>query len=280
MAPEVASMLYALVSGLTWGAGDFSGGMASRRTPVVMVIMLSQGIGALCLLSAIIVSAEPLPQGGDLFFGACGGISGVIGLTAFYQGLAIYPMGAVAPVAAAISAMLPVLVSFVYDGLPAVTQTLGLGLAIAAIWTISRGGETASMQLRQLGLPTIGGVGFAGFFICMDQVSEGGVLWPVAAARCTATLLFACLIAGKRMWRTPPLRRLPAMLMAGVFDTAGNTFFALAANVGRLDIAAALASLYPATTVLLAWLVLREGLARQQWLGVATAVIAIMLMTW
>ena len=280
MAPEVAGMLYALMSGLTWGAGDFSGGMASRRTPVLIVMILSQGIGVFCLLGVIMLFAEPFPQWLDLVFGACGGVAGAIGLTAFYQALAIYPMGLVAPVAAAISAILPVVVSFADDGLPAAAQMLGLALAITAIWTISRGGATVSMQWRQLGLPVIGGVGFAGFFICIDQVSAGVVFWPIVAARCTAMLLLASVIAGKRLWRTPSPQRFPAILLAGVFDTAGNTFFALAANVGRLDIAAMLASLYPATTVLLAWIVLREGLNRKQWAGVIAALVAIVLMAW
>jgi len=278
MASELAAMGYALVSGLAWGAGDFSGGMASRRTPVVMVMMLSQGIGIVCLLGVILWFAEPFPERSDLLFGACAGVCGAVGLTAFYQGLARYPMGLVAPVAAAISAMLPVLVSFATDGLPAMIPMLGLVLAIAAIWTISQGDAAVAMSLRQFSLPAIGGLGFAGFFICIDQVSDGVVLWPVVAARGTAMLLLATIICGKRLWRTPQPRRLPAIILAGVFDTAGNTFFALAADAGRLDTAAVLASLYPATTVLLAWLMLREGLNRKQWLGVIAALVAITLM--
>ncbi len=278
MAPELAGMIYALASGLAWGTGDFSGGMASRRSPVVIVIILSQIIGIICLLSIITLFSEPFPQWRDLLFGACGGISGVIGLTAFYQGLSKSPMGIVAPVAAAISAMLPVLLSFAVEGLPAVTQVVGLSLAIAAIWTISQGGATISMQLRPLALPALGGLGFAGFFICIDQVSDGVVFWPIVAARCAAMFLLACFILGKRRWQTPPPQQFPVIIMAGVFDTAGNTFFALAANVGRLDMAAVLSSLYPATTVLLAWFILQERLNRKQWMGVIVALVAVILM--
>lgn len=187
-------------------------------------------------------------------------------------------MGIVAPVAAAISAMLPVMVSFAFEGLPAVPQTLGLILAIAAIWIISQAGESASMQLCQWRLPAIAGLGFAAFFILIDQVSEGVVFWPIVAARFTAMLLLACLILGKRLWRTPPPHQFPVIIMTGVFDTAGNTFFALAANAGRLDVAAVLASLYPATTVLLACLILQERLNHKQWVGVIAALVAVMLM--
>jgi drug/metabolite transporter (DMT)-like permease len=281
MTSESAVILYALASGLAWGTGDFSGGMASRRTPVIVVIILSQCIGIVCLLGVIMLVSEPFPQWLDLFFGACGGAAVVVGLTAFYRGLASYPMGMVAPVAAAVSAMLPIMISFVLDGLPAMHQTLGLGLAIAAIWTISRGDTTVSMQLHQVGLPVIGGLGFAGFFICIDQVHEGVVFWPIAAARCTAILLLTSIIlVARRLWQAPASRQLPIIMVTGVFDAAGNAFFALAANAGRLDMAVVLASLYPATTVLLAWLILQERLNRRQWGGVIAALVAVMLMAW
>ncbi|ETX08362.1 DMT family transporter [Candidatus Entotheonella palauensis] len=278
MASELVSMLYALASGLAWGTGDFSGGMASRRTSVLIVVILSQTIGIICLLSVIALFSEPFPQWPDLFFGACAGMAGVIGLITFYQGLANSPMGIVAPIAAAISAMLPVLVSFALEGLPAVSRILGLALAIAAIWIISQAGETASMQLRHLRLPAIAGLGFASFFILIDQVSQGAVFWPLVAARCTTLPLLACIILGKRLWQVPPRRQFPVIIMAGVFDTAGNALFALAANVGRLDMSAVLASLYPATTVLLAWFILQERLNRKQWMGVIAALVAVVLM--
>ncbi len=126
MTTELAGLLYALASGLTWGTGNFSGGLASRYTPVFIVVSLSQALGILCLLGVIMLFAEPFPEWPDLFFGACAGTAGVIGLTAFYQGLASSPMGIVAPVAAAISALIPVLVSFAAEGLPAVPQLTGL----------------------------------------------------------------------------------------------------------------------------------------------------------
>ena len=81
-----------------------------------------------------------------------------------------------------------------------------------------------------------------------------------------------------KQWQTPPRHQFPVLLMAGVFDTAGSTFFALAANAGRLDIAAVLSSLYPATTVMLAWFILHERLNRKQWIGVIAALLAVALL--
>ncbi len=122
-----------------------------------------------------------------------------------------------------------------------------------------------------------GTLGFAGFFIFIDQVRDGVVFWPLVAARTAALFLLVLLILGRRLWQTPSYRRLPVIVMAGVFDTAGNTFFALAANAGRLDIAAVLSSLYPATTVLLAWCILKEQLTSWQWFGVVAALVAVVL---
>ena len=280
MASELASMIYALASALTWGTGDFSGGLASRRTPVFIVIHLSQVIGIICLLMMIALVSEPFPQWIDLFFGACAGIAGVIGLSAFYQGLASSPMGLVAPIAAAISAMLPVLFSFAFEGLPGVLQMVGLGLAIAAIWVIAQGGETISIQLSTLRLPAVAGLGFAAFFIFIDQVGQGAVFWPLIAARGTTLTLLTGIILGKRLWHVPSRGQFPVILMAGVGDTAGTALFALAADSGRLDISAVLASLYPATTVMLAWFILQERLNRQQWVGVIAALVAVVLMAW
>lgn len=277
MTAEIATIIYALASSLTWGTGDFSGGLASKHTSVFIVILISQVIGIVSLLGVIAVLGEPFPHRSDLLLGAGGGISGVIGLAAFYRGLAISPMGVIAPIAAAISAAVPVVIGFFLDGLPATTQIIGLGLAVVAIWVISQAGETASLQLNQLALPVIGGLGFAGFFIFIDQVRDGAVFWPLIAARSASLLLLASLILGRQTRQTPSYRRWPVIIMAGVFDTAGNTFFALAADAGRLDIAAVLSSLYPATTVLLAWCVLKERLTRQQWMGVVAALVAVVL---
>lgn len=279
MPAEVATIVYGLISALTWGAGDFSGGLASKRTHVLLVVLLAQCIGTLSLLGVTLGVAEPLPPASDFFIAAGAGIAGMLGLVAFYHGLARYQMGPVASVTAAISAIVPIGVGACLEGVPGTMDTLGFVLAIAAVCIITRTGAGRAVQLRSLVLSLIAGLGFATFFIAIDLASRTSVLWIVVGGRSAALVLLATVMRLiRRRWEKPAPRQLPLIALAGLFDTAGNTFYALAASAGRLDMAAVLASLYPATTVLLAWVVLKERLSPQQWLGVLTALCAVVLL--
>jgi drug/metabolite transporter (DMT)-like permease len=121
------------------------------------------------------------------------------------------------------------------------------------------------------------GLGFGLFFILIDRVSENAILWPLAAARIASISLMSIFITVRQQGEMPTRNHFPIIALVGVFDTGGNTFFALATRVGRLDISAVLGSLYPAATVLLAWLILKERLMPQQWVGVVTALGALIL---
>lgn len=279
MIVEGTAITYGVASGLAWGTGDFSGGLASKRTSVLIVVILSQGVGALSMLAVALLFGELVPPGSDLFIGAAAGLAGTLALVAFYRSLAIHPMGIVAPIAAAVTALVPVGIGAVLEGLPAATQMIGFGLAILAIWIMSWTGGQIHVQLRVLTLPVAAGLGFAFFLIGIDQASHHAVLWPLVGARVTGiSMLFAAVMA-RRQWETPSGRQFPVIMLAGLFDATGNVLFALAANAGRLDMAAVLSSLYPATTVLLAALVLNERLNRQQWSGVLMALGAVVLIT-
>ena len=277
MTAEGTAITYGVASGLAWGTGDFSGGLASKHTSVLIVIMISQGVGALCLLGGAFLFSESVPPGSDLLIGAVAGLSGTLGLGALYRGLAIHQMGIVAPIAAAVTALVPVGIGAVIEGWPAVTQMIGFGLAILAIWIMSRTGGRIHVQLSVLTLPVAAGLGFAGFLIGIDQASHHAVLWPLVGARVAGIAMLFAVVMTRRQWETPSGGQVPVILLAGLFDATGNVLFVLAANVGRLDIAAVLSSLYPATTVLLAALILNERLNRQQWSGVVMALSAVAL---
>jgi uncharacterized membrane protein len=229
------------------------------------------------MLGVALLFGELIPPSSDLFIGAAAGLAGTLGLAAFYRGLAIHPMGIVAPIAAAVTALVPVGLGALIEGLPAVIQMVGFGLAILAVWILSWTGGQIDVQLRVLMLPVAAGLGFAFFLIGIDQASHDAVLWPLVGARVAGISMLFVVVMTRRQWETPCGKQLPIIGLAGLFDATGNVLFALAANAGRLDSAAVLSSLYPTTTILLAAWILNERLNRQQWSGVLMALVAVVL---
>jgi drug/metabolite transporter (DMT)-like permease len=274
---ELLGALFGLASAASWGVGDFSAGVAAKRSPAFSVSFVVQFTGLLVVSGLALLLGEPVPSTADLLWGAAAGIAGAVGGVALYLGLATGRMGIVAPVSAIVSAAIPVLFGLFLEGLPAGQQLLGFGLAFIAVWFVSRTGDGHGIQSRELLLPLAAGLGFGLFLILMERASGTSVLWPLAAARfASSCVLFLAAILTRSLGKLV-LAQLPLMALAGTLDTAGMAFYALATQVGRMDTAAVLSSLYPAVTVLLARFVLAEHLTRRQWLGVAGALVAVIL---
>jgi hypothetical protein len=161
------------------------------------------------MLAVALLFGELVPPGSDLVIGAVAGLAGTLGLAAFYRGLAIHQMGIVAPIAAAVTALVPVGLGAVIEGLPAVTQMIGFGLAILAIWIMSWTGGQIHMQLRVLTLPVVAGLGFAFFLIGIDQASHHAVLWPLVGARIAGISMLFAVVMARRQWETPCGNQLP-----------------------------------------------------------------------
>ncbi len=270
------SAFLALASAATWGAGDFSGGLATRRAKVVVVVFFSQLIGLGLLIGLAAITSEPMPVTSDVLWGAAAGIAGLIGLSALYSALAKGNMGLVAPVTGVISTALPVLFGALSQGLPHPLQMAGFVLAIIAVALISRtdGGDG---RPAGLGLAVIAGVSFGAFLILIANTSEGAVFWPLAAARTASAMCLLAFMLLRRSFAMPARNAWPLIALSGVMDAAGNFLFVLAEQAGRLDVAGALASLYPASTTLLALIFLRERPHRWQVVGIVLTFIAIPL---
>jgi len=272
----LGAVTFGLLASLSWGASDFSGGLSARRVHVFGVITVSYAVGLALLVALALARSEPIPKGSDLVWGAAAGLAGVTGLTAQYRALAVGRMGIVAPVAAVLGTSIPVLFAAISEGLPGAGQLAGFALAIAGVWVIARP-YVSGGRPDGLGLAVLAGLGFGAFFILIDQVSEGAVFWPLVAARGMSFVVLALIVmANSVAWR-PDRSALPLVIVAGVLDVGGNTFFLLAAQAGRLDVASVMSSLYPMVTVLLARLVLQEHVTRLQTAGIAAAVAAIPL---
>ncbi|MDK2955475.1 MAG: hypothetical protein PWQ57_971 [Desulfovibrionales bacterium] len=278
--PRFLALTFGLACAATWGAGDFSGGLAAKRSPVLQVMWLSQLVGGISLVGLLAFSSEPLPAAASMLYGGAAGLAGAAGILALYTALSRGSMGVAAPLSAVLTALLPVLASAWTEGLPSALRMAGMVLGFVAIglltYTPGRGRMSASHFWLCLGA----GAGFGLFFIGMDAAGQGGLLWPLLAARIASLSLATPLCLLRRdLLHMPSLRQLALIIACGLLDTAGNAFFVLATQTGRLDIAAILGSLYPASTVLLASLLLRERLNKRQLTGVAVALGALALIS-
>jgi drug/metabolite transporter (DMT)-like permease len=237
----------------------------------------SYATGLALLVVLALARSEPFPAVIDLIWATLAGLAGVAGLSVQYRALAVGKMGIAAPVAAVTGAAVPVAFSAMVEGVPGAIQLVGFGLALISVWLIARSQNHSTGGRNGLGLAVIAGTGFGLFFILIDRVSENAVFWPLVAARGVSFLaLFAVAQISRSAWR-PARASIPIILLAGLLDVGGNTFFLLAAQSGRLDAASVLSSLYPAVTVVLARAILNEEIARVQGIGILAALTAIPL---
>ena len=272
---ETLAVTCGLGSAVAWGAGDFSGGFASRRGKLMAVILISQVLGGLLLTGMALVTGEGIPLMPALINGLMAGFCGCIGLTVFYWGLSFGRMGILAPLSAVLTALVPIVYAAFFEGIPSLIQILGFCLVLVAVWLLSSAENDLKMSRTELGIAVVAGLGFGFFFIFIDRANDQAVLWPLVAARLGSVILLGCMaLVGGRSLR--PLKgQWIFILLCGVLDAGGNAFFSLSAHLGRLDVAAVLGSLYPASTVGLAWFILKERLGRRQWAGVALVFVAL-----
>jgi drug/metabolite transporter (DMT)-like permease len=276
LAGDLAAVVFGLASALSWGAGDFSGGLATKRASVFGVLAISHVAGLLLLIVLALVWAEPLPSATSLSWGIAAGLAGALGLASLYRALAVGQMGMVAPLSAVLTAALPALFGVLTEGIPGALKLVGFGLALLGIWLIA--GTGAAVGARDgLGLALLAGCAFGIFFILIHRAGASAIFWPLVAARIGSLGLVLPLALRKRQLLPSDLRLLVVVLLTGALDVAGNAFFVLAGQAGRLDVAAILASLYPASTVFLAALLLRERVKGMQVVGIVAALAAIAL---
>jgi drug/metabolite transporter (DMT)-like permease len=162
------------------------------------------------------------------------------------------------------------------EGLPNPLQMAGFALALVSIWGISakQGGAKES---KGLGLAVIAGLGFGGFLLFMKLAGSSAVFWPLASARSASLLLMLATVVASRPALKVSRRELSYMVTAGVLDSGANALYVAAAQRGRLDVAAVLSSLYPASTIILARVVLKERFSRLQSAGIGLALVAVSL---
>ena len=276
------SIIYGILSAATWGAGDFAGGLSSRKIGAYRAVFYADFIGLLILAVAYFVYREPFPSTTGWINSLLAGALGSFGLLILYHSLSIGQMSIAAPVSALFAALLPVIVGAITEGLPSAIQLIGFVLALAAIWLISQGdGKFHISRLSDLRFPILAGVGFGSYFIFIHNAAgdPNSFLWPMIISRAAGTVLVFFMVFARRETFVVPHDARGLVLLNATLDLMGNFFYILASKTGRLDIAAVLSSLYPGSTVILAWLLLKEHLSRMQLVGIVFALAAIFLFT-
>jgi drug/metabolite transporter (DMT)-like permease len=269
-------VVLSLVAAIAYGLSDFIGGLASRRTSAWPVAFLASG-GALlgCLVLAVVVPGDPTR--GDLAWGAVAGLGSGAGGAFLYRGLAGGRMGVVAPVSAVGAAILPSIVGLATGERPDVLVWLGIGAAFPGIWLVSREPTADGGLAAGLVDGALAGLGFGLLFSAMGQVPDGAGYWPLVMVQIVSLFAIAVTATAFKATWLPSVRSELWGLVAGLVAAVAVLAFLLATQTGLLTVAAVLTSLYPAVTILLAALVLKEHIHRAQGVGLGLCAVAVAL---
>jgi uncharacterized membrane protein len=275
--PALAVVVLGLLASLGWGIADFGGGLASRRAPVLGVLLGSQLASLAVGAPIVLLGNEPAMRTVDVAIAVAGGLLGATGLALLYRGLAIGRMGVVAPVAAVLTATLPVAFGFLTEGIPSSVAIIGIGVAAVSVVLVSRTPATHDDRPSGLRYGLAAGAIFGLFTISASQLADDLIISPTVVIRvASVAAVTTWILARRRPWRVE--RRLwPALVAIGVIDMSATALYLSAIAVGPLAIAAILASLYPVVTTILAALVLRERIALVNAAGIAAAGLAVVL---
>ena len=293
--------ILALAAAVLYGTADFLGGVASRRASIFAVLALTVPTGAVVMVAVALLGGAPWVSGllghgglgaptsvGDwsaVGWAALSGVCGAAGLVSFYAGFARAPISVVAPVAALVSAVLPVGVAVAQGERPGASVIAGgLVCLIAIVLVSTQPGETrpgAASRLRALSYGAAAGVGFGLFFLFLKDAGQSGVLWPVAISRSAGTVvaLGIALATGTRPWRQRGAGVVRVSLISGTLDAAANVCYVLATRAGLFGLAVVITALYPGMTVLLARFVLGERMRWVQRAGLLLAAVGVVLVT-
>ena len=265
------------LAGISYGAADFIGGLAARRISAVAVTAISQAAGLVLLLIAVpFFGGHPTPV--DLAWGLAGGVCGGVGIALLYHALSIGKMGVVSPITAVLAAAFPIVVGIVRGDALAWFQIAGIGVALVAVVLISFSKEeSGEREIATAGVKEAlaSGCAIGLFFLTLGLSHRSSGLQGLLAARVGSVLFLLALAGITRTSLRPDARTTATVVGAGAIDMSANVLFVIAAQTGELAIASVLSSLYPASTVFLARIVLKERLQLVQKIGVALALLGV-----
>jgi drug/metabolite transporter (DMT)-like permease len=286
--PGLSFIGLGLAASVFWGASDFLGGLATRKAHVVGVVAMAHSLSLGLLLLAALTTHSPLPPPRFALLGLCAGAFGGVALILYYQALSLGEMGITTALTGLLTALVPVVYSFITQGSPKSTQIAGFVLAAGAIALIAYAPAGRPRPLA-LGLASIAGVAFGVFLVVLKVGSAHSLLWQLIYSRVARATLAVGIVIGMQLhagenaglWRKQARenRFMWVAGSAGVLEATGSLLYMQAAREGRLDVAAVLASLYPVATIVLAAWFLKERATSSQTLGMALALGAVVLVS-
>ena len=233
---------------------------------MLTVLALSQLAGAAAVGVWALVAGEQFPGASATAAAVAAGLCGAVGLGSLYRGMAIGAMGVVAPISS-LAAAIPFAYGVALGERPSVVQFAGVVVALAGLAFVSRSPSAARTVSAAVGLALLAAVGFGFYFVFLGVAAEDSVPWAVLVARLTSTgLALGAVLAVGATLRTGRVLLAP-VLAVGICDTSANVLFALASTRGLLSVVSVLTSLYPAITVGLAAVLLRERIGCGQLAG-------------
>lgn len=280
------AVFLATLSSVAYGASDFAGAVSSKHTDSAVVAVVAQLVSLLTLAVLLVIMPPVTWSIDDLAWGAAGGVCVAVALTCFYRALAVGPMSTAAATTALVGALVPLVAGLMLGERPGGITFAGIAISIPAAVLVSVGstGNRASMRLtprerwvvreheaQTFRLAVVAGVGFGLFFVLLSRTSSDAGLFPLVGARMASITVLVVLLSVGRTWSAPKRSSWLPIVVAGVLDCAANAFYLTALTHGQLTWVAAITSLYPATTVVLASMLLRERLAKIQVLGLVLA---------
>lgn len=273
------SILFGLLAAVFYGAADFCGGFATKRSDMYAVTATSQASGLALLLVLLPVLGGHFTQQA-LLYGAIGGICGAGGVLLLYHALSIGKMGVVSPITAVLAAAVPVVAGFALGDRLTVWQISGIAIALVSVVLISLSTEPdGRFEFSTAGVreAIASGVLLGAYLLFLSLAGENAGAYPLLFARVASVVVLALCAAALRRPVIPARGSVAIVLLTGVIDMSANVLYVLSVYAGYLSIAAVLTSLYPGSTVLLARIVLGERLAIVQKIGVALALAGVAL---
>ena len=264
-----------------WGIADFLGGLKSRHLPTLTVLTVSNIFGVAMIFALVCLRGTPLPDDPALWWAVGGGIAGIIAMFLLYKALAIGPMSVIAPISS-LGAILPLSFGLTTGDELTILQTIGIPTAIAGtLLAVREKGEKKKKATRSKGvwMALASAVAVGCFLIIMDHASAVDPYWSALIMRSSYGVFLTPFVLLLR----PPLKvgrlHLPGIITLGVVDALAGFAFALATTVGMLSLVAVVGSLYPAVTILLSSVVLKERLLPTQYVGVTLALAGVILIS-